>query len=164
MCRCVLQAVTRHMRMVCKCHGLSGSCTLRTCWRKMPTPRTVSAILKQRFDGAVKVTIFNDGKTLLPIGEQSIKPPTPEDLVYSMPSPDYCEPNKSLGSLGTARRECDPDSLGVGGCDQLCCDRGYTTEKIQVTENCNCRFRWCCEVICQTCRVTKYIHRCKKYK
>lgn len=43
------------MRTDCKCHGLSGSCTLRTCWRKMPSLRDVGNRLKEKFDGAAKV-------------------------------------------------------------------------------------------------------------
>ena len=159
-----LQAVSKYIQMVCKCHGLSGSCTLKTCWRKMSPIRDISTRIKLRFNGAAKVTISNDGAKLIPEGEQTIKAPVTEDLVYSMDSPDYCEPNKSLGSIGTARRVCDPNSIGIGGCDLLCCGRRYSTRQVEVTENCNCRFRWCCEVICQICNVTKYIHRCKGYK
>jgi hypothetical protein len=43
------------MRTECKCHGLSGSCTLRTCWRKLPLFRDVATRLKEKFDGAAKV-------------------------------------------------------------------------------------------------------------
>ena len=49
------KAVKNYMRTECKCHGLSGSCTLRTCWRKMPLFRDVGNRLKEKFDGAAKV-------------------------------------------------------------------------------------------------------------
>lgn len=153
------QAIKSHMRQECKCHGLSGSCTLKTCWMKMPTFREVGDRLKESFDGAAKVIISNDAKTLLPEGE-TIKPPSKDDLVYSEDSPNFCNRKRKVGSLGTKGRECDPNSMGVGGCDLLCCNRGYTKEQITVTENCKCRFMWCCEVICETCVSVKTIHRC----
>lgn len=49
------KAVKNFMRTECKCHGLSGSCTLRTCWRKLPLFRDVATRLKEKFDGAAKV-------------------------------------------------------------------------------------------------------------
>lgn len=49
------QAVKNNMKMECKCHGLSGSCTLRTCWWRMPTFREVGDRLRDRFEGAAKV-------------------------------------------------------------------------------------------------------------
>ncbi|RUS70048.1 hypothetical protein EGW08_022190, partial [Elysia chlorotica] len=48
-------AVRDYMRRVCKCHGLSGSCALKTCWKKMPTFREVGDRLKAQFDGAIRV-------------------------------------------------------------------------------------------------------------
>ena len=147
------------MRLLCKCHGLSGSCTLKTCWQKMPPLRLIGDKLKDKFDGAAKVTISNDAKSLLP-EEKSVKPPDSVDLVYSMDSPTYCDLDKKLGSIGTAGRRCDPNSMGVGGCDLLCCGRGYKTASVQVQENCKCRFKWCCEVQCQTCTVNNQISTC----
>nr|CDI40102.1 WNT6 protein [Euperipatoides kanangrensis] len=152
-------AVKNYMRTECKCHGLSGSCTLKTCWRKLPIFRDVGDRLKEKFDGAAKVMAGNDGLSIIPVGA-TIKPPAKDDLIYSEDSPDFCEPNKKVGSLGTHGRECNHTSQGVGGCELLCCSRGYEKLQQNITENCRCRFIWCCEVVCDTCAVLKTIFRC----
>ena len=121
--------------------------------------RSVGYHLKEKFDGAAKVIGSNDGTYLMPEGE-TIKPPVSEDVIYTENSPNFCRPNRKYGSLGTKGRMCDPKSMGVGGCDLLCCGRGYRKEQITLQENCKCRFRWCCEVICQTCTSQKTIHSC----
>ncbi|KAK3083226.1 hypothetical protein FSP39_017256 [Pinctada imbricata] len=153
------QAVKEFMRTVCKCHGLSGSCTLETCWRKMPIFRNVGTMLKEKFDGAIQVQSSNDGKRLETV-HPTIKPPSVQDIVYSETSPNFCRRNKKVGSMGTKGRLCDPTSIGVGGCDLLCCNRGYKSETIRLRENCKCRFVWCCEVHCQTCEHDKTFNRC----
>lgn len=152
-------AIKNNMQTDCKCHGLSGSCTLRTCWRKMPNFRDVGNKLKERFDGAAKVIAGNDGKSFIPEGE-TIKPPGRFDLVYSEESPSFCAPNNTLGSFGTQGRLCDEKSLGEEGCGILCCGRGY--KKFYKTErkNCRCKFVWCCEVKCEICTETKAISSC----
>nr|CAD7423542.1 unnamed protein product [Timema monikensis] len=139
-------AVKSFMRTECKCHGLSGSCTLRTCWRKMPPFRDVGNRLKERFDGAAKVIPSNDGHSFIPEGP-TIKPPGRGDLVYSEDSPDFCKANRKTGSLGTQGRQCNATSPGVEGCELLCCGRGFDTRQVREKFNCKCRFKWCCEWI-----------------
>lgn len=88
------------------------------------------------------------------------KPPTPKDLVYFEQSPGFCEKNLRLGILGTHGRQCNDTSIGVDGCDLMCCGRGYRTQEVIVFERCACTFHWCCEVKCKTCRTKKTIHTC----
>ncbi|KAI1237259.1 hypothetical protein IHE44_0014518, partial [Lamprotornis superbus] len=141
-------AVRSYMRTECKCHGLSGSCTLRTCWRKMPHFREVGDRLLERFNGAFKVMGGNDGKTLIPVGD-NIKPPDKQDLIYSADSPDFCSANRKTGSLGTRGRVCNSTAMDTSGCDLLCCGRGHRDETVVLEENCLCRFHWCCVVQCR---------------
>lgn len=47
------------MREDCKCHGMSGSCSVKTCWMRLPTFRVVGDSLKDRFDGASLVQVTN---------------------------------------------------------------------------------------------------------
>ena len=151
------------MRTECKCHGLSGSCTLQTCWKKMPPFREVGMRLKDKFKGAAKVSGGNNGENIILPDDSTIKPPTDSDLVYSSDSPDFCIRNRKVGSLGTAHRRCNSTSMGVGGCDILCCGRGHREEHLILKENCRCRFHWCCDVKCDTCTVSATIHRCNGY-
>ncbi|OCT63410.1 protein Wnt-6 [Xenopus laevis] len=152
-------AVKNYMRTECKCHGLSGSCTLRTCWKKMPHFREVGDRLLERFNGAFKVMGGNDGKTIIPVGH-NIKPPDKQDLIYSAESPDFCQANRKTGSPGTRGRVCNSTALDVGGCDLLCCGRGHREENVVVEENCLCRFHWCCVVQCKKCSVKKELSVC----
>ncbi|CAI5762782.1 protein Wnt-6 isoform X1 [Podarcis lilfordi] len=147
-------AVKNHMRTECKCHGLSGSCALRTCWKKMPPFREVGDRLLERFNGAFKVMGGNDGKTLIPVG-RNIKPPDRQDLIYSADSPDFCVANRKTGSLGTRGRVCNSTAMDMSGCDLLCCGRGHHDETLLLEENCLCRFHWCCVVQCRKCTVRK---------
>lgn len=82
-----------------KCHGLSGSCTMRTCWVKLPSFAEIAHRLRDRYDGATKVIARNDGTSFMP-SDASIKPPIKKDLVYTEDSPDFCKPNPKIGSLG----------------------------------------------------------------
>ncbi|XP_070585123.1 protein Wnt-6 isoform X1 [Erythrolamprus reginae] len=152
-------AVKNHMRTECKCHGLSGSCALRTCWKKMPPFREVGDRLLERFNGAFKVMGGNDGKTLIPVG-RNMKPPDRQDLIYSADSPDFCIANRKTGSLGTRGRVCNSTAMDMSGCDLLCCGRGHREETLFLEENCLCRFHWCCVVQCRKCTVRKELSLC----
>lgn len=144
----------------CKCHGMSGSCMLRTCWRKMPPFREVSNRLKERFDGAARVIPSNDGRNFIPDG-RGLKPPGRDDLVYAEESVDFCRVNRKFGSLGTQGRECNATSTGVDGCELLCCGRGFDSRVIRETINCKCRFKWCCEVTCERCKQKRTVYNCR---
>lgn len=152
-------AVRSHTRTECKCHGLSGSCALRTCWQKLPPFREVGARLLERFHGASRVMGTNDGKALLP-AVRTLKPPGRADLLYAADSPDFCAPNRRTGSPGTRGRACNSSAPDLSGCDLLCCGRGHRQESVQLEENCLCRFHWCCVVQCHRCRVHKELSLC----
>ena len=156
----VLQAVYNYAKVACKCHGVSGSCSLKTCWQQLPTFREVGDRLKQRYDGATE-TKFNKRGTKLKKKNRRYNEPSAEDFIYLSPSPDYCEQNEDTGSLGTVGRECRRDSQGMDGCTLLCCGRGYNTFKRKLVERCHCKFYWCCFVRCKTCERVVDVQTCK---
>ncbi|XP_069186121.1 protein Wnt-6 [Procambarus clarkii] len=154
------RAVKNHLVPHCKCHGLSGSCTHRTCWRRLPPFRSVGRHLKDRFNAAIKVIPSNDGETVIPDTE-SVRSPRKQDLVFLENSPSFCSANKRTGSLGTRGRVCNATSYDLSGCEVMCCGRGYVQEEHYVEENCRCRFTYCCKVTCQKCRRKKLTSRCR---
>ena len=81
--------------------------------------------------------------------------PRKTDLVYIERSPNFCEANPY--SPGTRDRQCDKDT----NCDSICCGRGYNIRSLLVTRRCDCRFMWCCEVICNECTTREEIQLCK---
>ncbi|XP_026497733.2 protein Wnt-4-like isoform X1 [Vanessa tameamea] len=158
------RAVRGRMQRVCKCHGMSGSCSVRVCWRRLPQLRIVGDSLSTRYEGAshVKIVERKRGKNirkLRPI-HADMKKPNKTDLVYLEDSPDYCEPNDELGILGTRGRTCNRTSAGLDGCRLLCCGRGYQTRVRDHEEKCRCRFVWCCRVHCEICRSKRDHHVC----
>ncbi|NXA90047.1 WNT1 protein, partial [Melanocharis versteri] len=160
--------VFSEMRQECKCHGMSGSCTVRTCWMRLPTFRAVGDVLKDRFDGASRVIYGNKGSNRasrvelhhLEPENPAHKPPSPHDLVYFEKSPNFCTYSGKTGTAGTAGRFCNSSSPGLDGCELLCCGRGYRTRTQRVTERCNCTFHWCCHVSCLNCTNTQVLHEC----
>lgn len=71
------------------------------------------------------------------------------------------QPIKQLAWLGTHGRECNRSALATDSCNILCCGRGYHTERVLVKEKCRCRFKFCCDIECDTCKFYKTIHYCK---
>ncbi|VDP14929.1 unnamed protein product [Soboliphyme baturini] len=155
------KSIEKNMRIQCKCHGVSGSCELKTCWQAMPPFREIGYILKEKFDGAteVKLALFNSRHSLVPSNSQ-FKPHTVEDLVYLHESPDYCVSNNATGTVGTQGRVCNRTSKGIDGCELLCCGRGYTTRIEKRIERCQCKFHWCCYVKCKQCVQTVEVNIC----
>jgi len=99
------QAVKRFLKQECKCHGVSGSCTLRTCWLAMADFRRTGDYLWKKYNGAIQVVMNQDG-TGFTVANKRFKKPTKNDLVYFESSPDYCIRDRDVGK---------PPSLHVNG-------------------------------------------------
>lgn len=90
------QAVKRFLKQECKCHGVSGSCTLRTCWLAMADFRKTGDYLWKKYNGAIQVVMNQDG-TGFTVANKRFKKPTKNDLVYFESSPDYCIRDRDVG-------------------------------------------------------------------
>lgn len=86
------------MQKVCKCHGMSGSCSVRICWMKLSSFRDIGDSLMVRYEGSSHVRLGEKKrkkiKKLRPIRIDR-KTPNKTELVYLDTSPDYCERNES---------------------------------------------------------------------
>lgn len=49
----------------CKCHGVSGSCSLKTCWHQLPSFRMIGHELKAKYDSSAVMVKFNKAGTNL---------------------------------------------------------------------------------------------------
>uniref|UniRef100_A0A8C4KFU3 Protein Wnt n=1 Tax=Dromaius novaehollandiae TaxID=8790 RepID=A0A8C4KFU3_DRONO len=156
------KAILSHMKVECKCHGVSGSCEVRTCWKVMPPFREVGNVLKEKFEGATEVHPKRVGSRKLLVPKSSrFKPYTAHDLVYLLASPDFCDWDPRRGVFGTSGRQCNRTSPAMDGCELLCCGRGFHTAQTEVVERCSCKFRWCCSVKCKQCRHLVEVHSCR---
>ncbi|NWZ40023.1 WNT9A protein, partial [Brachypodius atriceps] len=147
----------------CKCHGVSGSCTVRTCWRQLSPFHEIGKQLKQKYETSLKVGSTTNEAT----GEGDISPPKKSipghsdqiprttDLVYIDDSPSFCL--MSRYSPGTSGRKCYKDK----NCDSICCGRGHNTQSRVVTRPCQCQVRWCCYVECKQCTQREEVYTCK---
>nr|CAB3267758.1 Wnt14/15 [Phallusia mammillata] len=55
-----IRIVKSNVGQACKCHGVSGSCTTETCWRKMVPFDVIGKKVKRAYDKAVKVGGVNN--------------------------------------------------------------------------------------------------------
>ena len=94
------------MHLECKCHGVSGACTVRTCWASVMDFRSIGSHLKRRYDAATLVTMDQSGRELA-AAHGDHKAPTRGDLVYLEASPDYCLLDQQVGESERAAVEDD---------------------------------------------------------
>jgi len=151
------KAVEQSLHIQCKCHGVSGSCSVKTCWRSLPAIDEIANRLKRLYSTAVEVVPKRPnvrGKLRLTavafngfgrVGFHN------QDLIYTTKSPDYCTANLDYGSFGTQGRRCNVSSNTHGGCTSMCCGRGYVSTQQQIVERCHCKYYWCCYVRCKSC-------------
>jgi hypothetical protein len=100
-----MQAVESSLVTQCKCHGVSGSCNIKTCWRALPTLSEIGERLKRKFAVATEVISrrVGAGRKLLP-ASPAMGLYNEDDLIYVTKSPDYCLRDARVGSLGTRGR------------------------------------------------------------
>ncbi|XP_069496151.1 protein Wnt-11 [Ambystoma mexicanum] len=156
------QILKASLEMKCKCHGVSGSCSIKTCWKGLQELRDIAQDLKIRYLSATKVVHRPMGtrKQLVP-KDIDIRPVKETELVYLQSSPDFCMKNEKLGSHGTQDRQCNKTSNGSDSCDLMCCGRGYNAYMDKVVERCHCKYHWCCYVTCKKCERTVERYVCK---
>lgn len=163
------------MELACRCHGLSGSCSVKTCWRKLPTNYQIGDLIKKKYDNAVKVRVSHDDYRPATLYYQDtatlqIVSPSENRLVYLEEATDYCQHRVNF----TRGRQCLPTAFleeqkrdqvkyssmqeHFAPCEEFCCNGEFEQEITTVSELCNCRFVWCCDVVCEKCmtNVTKY--------
>ncbi|XP_070558830.1 protein Wnt-16-like [Ptychodera flava] len=155
------KAIEKQMTVRCRCHGVSGSCNVKTCWKTMPHFSDVGDFLKAKYKQSVelhrrarkRLRRKDKRKRRLPINET--------EMVHMEKSPTYCMEDMQNGVAGTRGRECNRTSAGPGSCDSLCCGRGYNTQVVTYVERCDCKFFWCCYVKCDTCTTRIDMYTCK---
>ena len=130
-----------------------------------------------------------DGGSILEFGSEGTRAKYPfpeksprnrissEELIYLYDSPDYCHPSRSTGHLGTRGRPCKlaghggiahnhnrstiPTNIStLGFCEELCCNRNYSSRLVLEVVQCNCEFRFCCSIECESCLHQHFEHHC----
>ncbi|TKS73709.1 Protein Wnt-7b [Collichthys lucidus] len=136
------KVLEERMKLECKCHGVSGSCTTKTCWTTLPKFREIGYVLKDKYNEAVHVEVVRASRLRQPTHlkvkqTQGYRKPMETDLVYIERSPNYCEEDAATGSVGTQGRLCNRTSPHTDGCDLMCCGRGYNTHQYTKVWQCN---------------------------
>lgn len=86
--------------------------------------------------------------------------PSQLDLIYQVSSPNFCERSDQYNIKGTRGRVCSDNPNASDRCDKLCCGRGFKTDVREEEYNCECIFRFCCELVCKKCTRRKVINKC----
>lgn len=155
------QSVQYQLAQRCRCHGVSGSCAVKSCWMAMPSFPVIGDVLKSRYEHPVEVAPRSERKLRRRQRSMRKVPINEDELVYVDQSPNFCRRDPKKGIVGTRGRECSLERARADSCDLLCCGRGYNTVVERVVERCHCKFVWCCHVKCKVCETMIEKHTCK---
>ena len=159
--------------MLCKCHGVSGSCTTKTCWQQLAHFRNAGTYLRRQYEKAVKIDFQNaalhqtKNKKRARFSRDDKPTFRRVDLLFLDNSPDYCFMNN--GSYQTLGRQCSKPTKNIlaihseqTSCMVLCTSCGLMVTKtvVEIETSCQCKFYWCCSVDCKMCKEKHEILTC----
>ncbi|XP_038209596.1 protein Wnt-4 [Zerene cesonia] len=135
-----MDAIGEQLKEVCKCHGFSGSCTTKTCWKKLAPFNSAMGLLKKHYHHAIKKKLVNytTKRAIAPKARRRMEKDR-KSLLYLQKTPNLCVSTKS--------RACKDRN----NCATLCCGRGFVVIKSFVRSRCRCKMVDCCVVKCDTC-------------
>lgn len=153
-----LQLVNKFTAVKCVCHGVSGSCSVRTCFKNVQDTDELGHRLFKLYYIAKHVKKV--GTKLKPV-DSSAPELTENELAYLEYSPNFCKRNLTCGIYGPSGRRCYPDRTDQSSCSNLCCGGLVEQRKVLKAEDQSkcCKFVWCCYLDCSKCRtyeVTEY--------
>ncbi|XP_049855112.1 protein Wnt-4-like [Schistocerca gregaria] len=143
-----MQVVEEQLEETCRCHGVSGSCAAKTCWRRLaPFPRTADA-LRRRYLSARLLLVQNSHRDLRRAHRTLGWSGRQLQLLYLDETPPLC-------SWTRGRRCSDADN-----CAMLCCGRGFHTIRRPLAHKCRCH--WLHErLLCDWCRHSRTSYFCE---
>ena len=155
-------------KLKCVCHGVSGSCSIRTCTREIPSIFEIGDILRSKYDQAVRVNVVvgQNGDTMIQRADRRREQegaPLSTELIYIETTTNHC----SVDPEYTKSRHCLPQSelTTVSSkfyppCEDFCCSGNYGSTPKTIVETCNCHFEFCCNLICDSCERAYTEFRC----
>ena len=158
-------AVKKTLISSCKCHGVSGSCQQKTCWKKTSDLKSITEYLTEKYRKAKKVipekSKYKNSELVRFCRNSKV------DIwfqIYLEPTPDHCAPHleyqmqqrRSLPRICNWRNETHSE----GDCGTLCCGRGYKVSHEVISYKCDCKFVWCCKLECNDCLQHRWVSTC----
>ncbi|XP_028393337.1 protein Wnt-7c-like [Dendronephthya gigantea] len=165
---------TDTLKTICKCHGPTGTCSIKTCMKTTSGLRVIGNTIKTMFKNAKRVEPENERRSKLKLVLVDVRKdvtdksstrvrasPAKSELTYTEVSPSFCDSDVTLGIPGVFGRICSKDPSHANSCRNLCCGKGYDQFLVTEETDCECKFLWCCSVRCKKCSQRKLVTRCK---
>lgn len=144
----------------CRCHGISGSCTFSVCSSELPSFSTLAKKVRQAYNDSCEVKPNGHSRNEWAVSEcdHTI---TETDLLFTKRN-TWCQYDPEIGSAGVVGRECSPHPNAPNSCNKLCggCKRPSQQQSVEEEFQCDCQFKFCCEIKCDTCMEQRTYFTC----
>ena len=124
-------------KQICKCHGTSGSCSVKSCWETAPQKDEINRKLGEKYSTAVKV----DSRTIshVTVDDRLVFNGLNDHLIFTAPRRSFC--------ATTRGRKCEVMKNGENSCKNMCCGRGFIETRKTVLDEV-CKFIWPSSIQC----------------